>query len=173
MSEVMLQQFEKHWEDFTASLRGNLSRSKKLGYHDAAQALETARIDWIARDTVYGRWFLQLDKENPQIAQTVAEILTQDMKFTECKETPDCTGLLQYVVPVAGAGMAGMSYHFLAQSATLLKSAAIPVVTAGVLFAATKQAAQNMAKARTQKLLGLYMDQLTIYHDSVVAALKA
>lgn len=38
----------------------------------------------------------------------------------------------------------GVSYHFLAQSATLLKTAAVPVVTAGLLYVATKQAAENM-----------------------------
>lgn len=173
MNETLLAQFDEHWASFTASLRGNLSRITKLSFPAAELALEEARIDWIARDTVYGRWFLKLEKENQQIAQVVERILTKDMHFTECKDSPLPPELLQYVIPAAGAGVSGVAYHFLAQPATMFKTVAVPVVAAGVLFFAAKGVTENMSRIRMQKKLDVYMDQLTIYRDSVMAALKA
>lgn len=173
MNEALLRQFDEHWESFVASLRGNLSRIKKLSFYAAEMAIENARTDWVARDTVYGRWFMKVENENPQIAQVVEDILTKDMKFTEFKQPAHYPDMLQYAIPVAGAGVAGVSYQLLVKSATLIQKAAVPIVAAGLLYIVTKQVTANVSSANAEKTLERYMEQLNVYHDSVIAALKA
>lgn len=173
MNDTLLQQFEKNWNSFLASLRGNLSREKNLSYPAAETALESARTDWIAPDTVYGRWFMKVEKENPQIAKVISDILSRDMKFAKQQQSKVNPAVWQHAIPVAGAGVAGGSYHLLVQAAPVLNTVAISLITAGLLYVVSGQAVNNVRSTQKQKMIDAYIAQLSVYHDAVVAALQA
>lgn len=168
-----IEKFEQLWKSFTATVNGKLitySKNTKLSGNIARLILTESSNAWSSEYDACGRWLMTLSKEQPEKAKAIEQLLTRDITFTDVVSKGEWPLYLNIALSAVGAGVGwAISYELYATKAvqwlSALGSAAI-----------TYLVSQNISKMSKIKALDSsvqgYMQQLTAYHDKVVALLQ-
>ena len=170
---VHLNEFEKLWTGFMVKLRGQILKRSMDGMPSLKQMnmiLKDCALDWVTEETVCGRWLQTYEKEAPEKARLVRQILVEDMHFRECAAQAELPNAAHVVVPVAGA-VAGLVLSR-ALHAGMVMQVASTVVPAVALSPAMKRVDTQLRSKNTQKQTEEYLLQLDMYYRSIRSVLE-
>lgn len=166
--------FEKNWTAFITRLKGQIiSRSQKheMGYQQLRLLLSDAALSWVSGEEACGRWLMTYSRSNPAKGESIRDILTKDMQFTELPPPKKAYNeTLNYVIPVAGAA-AGFGISSMFKATTLIKAIST-IAPAAVLYPSAKSLGDNLNKNSKSLQLEEYIDQLEKYKLSVISVLE-
>ena len=165
--------FEKYWEKFVTQLRGQMMTQAKKGIFSFA-SLNLILADcvgfWDSRYSEGGRWLDRYEKEHPDKAELIRDILLKDMKFQEEESGSLKKDFLKYVVP-AGSAVAGLAIARVA-GATTATQAICTLAPAAVAYPVTNNVVHTLNDNVKKKVIQSYMDQLNKYKKGVEGILK-
>ena len=123
-------------------------------------------LDWTSNETACGRWLINLAKESPEKAKLIEQVLLEDMQFKALSAAPGVSPVIKTASPAAGAVAGLVISHFAgAGPAVQIASAVIPAVVLGSVM-------KSAAKGNAGKGVQAYLEQLMLYHTSILSILQ-
>lgn len=165
--------FQKCWEKFKNQVQGQMMMQAKKDMFTFASLnliLKSSVDFWDSRYSEGGRWLDGLEKEHPEQAGLIRNILLNDMKFTEASTEESKGGVLKYVVP-AGTAVAGFA---MSKAAGFNKTiqALCTVAPAVASYPITNNIMNTMEDNRKMEKIQAYIGQLDKYKQSIESILR-
>ena len=173
MENINLEKFEHCWENFLTRVRGELmitAKTQKLSAAVAKFTLSAETDFWESEIQEGGRWLANYEKENPEKAAVIRDILLKDMTFTDEDTPKNGAEALKVALPI-GAAAAGLTVSRLSGANNVVQVAAT-VIPAAASVPLAKSMAGNLKSDAQKKLIQAYLDQLDKYHKGVESCLK-
>ena len=174
MNRNHLEQFDKHWELFLTRVKGQIKKRCQGGtpsYAHMNAILKDCSLDWESGDNACGRWLMNLEKEMPEKAGLIRQVLTEDMCFREDATKAGMPGVLKTAVPIAGAVASAAISRF--TGATMVHQLLWAAGTAAVLTPVMKTVDQQVRDANTCSSTQAYLAQLEMYRISIESILRS
>lgn len=173
MNQEHITQFDKCWKMFVTKLNGQIKKRSQTGmpsYLQMNTILKDCALDWTSNETACGRWLTSLEKETPEKAELIQQILLDDMQFRENPSKKGIPETVKTVVPVAGAiaGLAISHYAGAGVAAQVIST----VAPAAVLMPAMKAIDNQVRESNTSKGVQDYLAQLDMYRNSILSILQ-
>lgn len=165
--------FEKNWKKFVTRLQGQLLTQVKKGVFNMATfnlILDDCVGFWDSKHTEGGRWLDNYEKEYPQKAELIRDILLKDMKFEEGSVNSSQQGYLKYAIP-AGSAAAGLIVSKLAGASPLIQ-AACTIVPAVLAYPVSNGIAEAADESRKKEVIRSCIEQLDKYKAGISSILQ-
>lgn len=165
--------FKKNWDKFIARLQGQLITQAKSGVFTPASSnliLADCIGFWDSRYSEGGRWLDGFEKEYPEKAEMIRNILLNDMKFEENSVEESKQEYLKYVIPV-GSAAAGFAISRIA-GANAIVQAVCSIAPAAVAYPVANNVLHAADDNRKKEVIQNYLSQLDKYRASIGSILQ-
>ncbi len=172
-NDLYRRQFQRNWEHFITILQSDLKQSsqdQKVNYNMAKIALSIHSEYWDTKEKDGGRWIYELEKENPEEANLIRNILLKDMRFSEEVSSDSLNASLKFIVPIGSAvtGFA-LSKAFGANNVVRIISTIVP---AAVAYPITNNMIDVHGENQKEETIQSYLSQLDKYKLSIESVLS-
>lgn len=165
--------FKKNWDKFFTRLHGQLITQAKNGVFTLASSnliLADCIGFWDSRHSEGGRWLEEFEREYPNKAETVRNILLNDMRFEEGAADDSRQEYLKYILP-AGSAAAGFAISRIA-GANMAVQAVCTVAPAAVAYPVASNFLHAADDNRKKKMIQDCLSQLDKYRVSIESILQ-
>lgn len=166
--------FEKNWDKFIKQLKGKLiaQRTKRnFSYPVLKLILAEAVTVWETNYDECGRWLLDYDKENPEKAALIKNILLKDMRFTEIPKKKDASKGIALAVSAAAAAVGFGICTYLDKG--MLITAASTVLPAAAAYPAVTVTSGMMKEKNDDDIINAYLGQLEKFRISIIDVIES
>lgn len=160
--------FKKNWDKFIVRLQGQLITQAKNGVFTPASSnliLADSIGFWDSRHSEGGRWLDGFEKEYPQKAEMVRNVLLNDMKFVENSADASKQDYLRYIIPM-GSAAAGFTISKIA-GANAIVQAVCTIAPAVVAYPVASNVLHAADNNRKKEMIQNYLSQLDKYRISI------
>lgn len=164
--------FKKNWDKFVSRLQGQLITQARNGVFTPASSnliLADCIGFWDSRHSEGGRWLEEFEKEYPQKAEMVRNILLDDMKFEENSADDSKQEYLKYIIPV-GSAAAGFAISKIA-GANAIVQAVCTIAPAAAAYPVASNILHAADDNRKKEMIRNYLSQLDKYRVSIESIL--
>lgn len=168
-----LEKFESLWNDFITLVKGKLlttANTLSLSTPVANLILTEAKSSWGSDCEIYGRWIMNIRRENPEKAELISEILLKDLKFSDICAKSVLPDYCNYLIPTIGAFIGytvGGALDF-----SKLWQTVSTIVPAVLLYPAVKSYRNNQQLLNNEYTVNQYIEQLEKYKNSIISILS-
>lgn len=173
MENMYCENFRKNWDKFMDRLQGQLIIQAKNGILALVPSnlvLSECTGFWDSRHSEGGRWLEQYEKEFPEKAGMIRNILLKDMKFEELPIKRGNHGFLKYVIP-AGSAAAGFAISK-AVGAGAIVQAVCTAAPAAVAYPVTNNMLHTIDDSKKKEMIQSYLAQLSKYKAGIESILQ-
>ncbi len=165
--------FDKNWDKFVTRLQGRLMTQAKNG-GSMQQSSNLILADcigfWDSRHSEGGRWLENYERECPEKAEMVKNILLNDMKFEEYSSGVSQKGYMKYMVPI-GCAAAGFGLSKISGADTVIQTVCT-IAPAAAAYPVTINALRAGENSRKKQMIQNYLSQLNKYKVSIESILQ-
>lgn len=165
--------FKKNWDKFITRLQGQLITQAKNGVFTPASSnliLADCIGFWDSRHSEGGRWLDGFEKEYPDKAERIRNILLNDMKFKSNSSDESTQEYLRYLIPV-GSAAAGFAISRIA-GANAIVQAVCTIAPAVVSYPVASNVLHAAGDNRKKEIIQNYLSQLDKYRVSIESILQ-
>lgn len=168
MGNAYYDDFEKNWDKFIARMHGQLIKQARDGVFTLASSnliLADCSGFWDSRHSEGGRWLEKFEKEYPQKAEIIRNILLHDMRFAENSVGDSGQEYLKYIVLV-GSAATGFAISKIV-GANAIVQAVCTIASAVVAYPVVNNVIHAVDDSRKKKMIQDYLSQLDKYRISI------
>lgn len=165
--------FKKNWDKFITRLQGQLITQAKNGVFTPASfnlVLADCIGFWDSRHSEGGRWLDGFEKEYPEKAERIRNILLNDMKFESNSSDESTQEYLRYLIPV-GSAAAGFAISRIA-GANAIVQAVCTIAPAAVSYPVASNILHAAGDNRKKERIHNCLSQLDKYRVSIESILQ-
>lgn len=167
-----IQQFEKLWNGFVDSFKGELitqSKQQILSYPFVKLIFSDKVLSLTSEYTSFGRWLNDIILRNPQKGKLIQEILTKDMLLTEVITEDNISLNVKYIA----TGSIGILGFVAAKGMGLgmINSAIMTLVPMAIVYPITSSYIKTNKDRAIYKLIDNYISQLNKYKEAISSIL--